>query len=290
MGGRPVCPHPSRATGAGSVNVKSIPNVLAVAGSDPSGGAGVQADLKTVAALGGYGMAVITALTAQNTRGVQGVHPVPPAFVALQLRSVLDDVRVDAVKTGMLGSAAVVRAVAEALRAAAVPVCVVDPVLIAKGGERLSSAAALAAMRRHLLPHARVITPNLPEAAALLGTAEARSVADMRTAARALRALGPDAVLLKGGHLPGDTCVDVLCDADGLTEFATARVETRHTHGTGCTLASALATVLAGGLALPAAVAAAKDYVTAAIRGGAGLRVGSGHGPLDHAFALRQGE
>jgi hydroxymethylpyrimidine/phosphomethylpyrimidine kinase len=265
----------------------SIPNVLAIAGSDPSGGAGVQADLKTIAALGGYGMAALTALTAQNTQGVHAVRRVPAPFVMRQVDAVLADIRVDAVKTGMLGSAATVRALAALLARAAVPVRVVDPVLIAKGGARLTSDRTLAAVRSALLAQATVITPNLPEAAALLGSAEPESVPAMHAAARALRALGSQAVLLKGGHLPGDTCVDVLCDADGTTEFAAARIPTTHTHGTGCTLASALATLLARGLDLPAAVAAAKDYVTAAIRAGEALEVGSGHGPLDHAFALR---
>ena len=264
-----------------------IANILTVAGSDPSGGAGIQADLKTIAALGGYGMAVLTALTAQNTRGVHGVHRVPAAFVAAQLDAVWADVGVDALKTGMLATAAVVRAVAaQCQRRPTVP-CVVDPVLVAKGGARLLAPPALAALRRHLLPLATVITPNLPEAAALLDQPEAGSVAAMRRTARALHALGPAAVLLKGGHLPGRACVDVLYDGHGYVEFPAPRIRTRHTHGTGCTLASALATRLGQGLALPEAVGQAKDYVTAAIRAGARLRVGTGHGPLDHGFAQR---
>lgn len=215
------------------------------------------------------------------------MHRVPVAFVQAQLDAVFADIRVDAVKTGMLGSAAVVRTVARLLESAPVAVRVVDPVLIAKGGARLTSDAALRAVRTHLFAQASVVTPNLPEAAALLGTAVPESVAQMRAAARALRALGAQAVLLKGGHLPGDTCVDVLCEAGGLTEFATPRIPTANTHGTGCTLASALATLLARGLALEGAVAAARDYVVAAIRAGADLDVGSGHGPLDHGFAAR---
>jgi hydroxymethylpyrimidine/phosphomethylpyrimidine kinase len=258
--------------------------VLVVAGSDSGGGAGIQADIKTITALGGFAMTAITALTAQDTTGVHGVFPVPAGFVRDQMACVLDDIGADAVKTGMLGDAAVIIAVAETLAAhgACAPL-VVDPVMVAKGGTPLLAADAMDALRHRLLPMAALVTPNLPEAEVLLGRA-IDDVAGMRAAAQALRALGPPAVLLKGGHLPGETVVDVLATADGVAEFAAPRIASRHTHGTGCTLASAIATGLAQGMALTDAVVRARAYVRAAIRSAPGY--GAGHGPLDHAVTV----
>ncbi|HEY0203024.1 MAG TPA: bifunctional hydroxymethylpyrimidine kinase/phosphomethylpyrimidine kinase [Acetobacteraceae bacterium] len=255
--------------------------VLIVAGSDSGGGAGVQADLKTVMALGGYGATAVTALTAQNTLGVQGVLPVPPAFVQQQMRSVLDDIGVDAVKTGMLGTADMVAAVAEVLRGIGLPI-VVDPVMVAKGGASLLDVDAVAALVRDLLPLAAVLTPNVPEAEALLGHAIADHAA-ARDAARALLDLGAQAVLLKGGHLSGPVVEDILATPDGIEVIRSARIETRHTHGTGCTLASAVAAGLAQGMALRDAVVRAGAYVHAAILAAPGL--GGGHGPLWHGVA-----
>jgi hydroxymethylpyrimidine/phosphomethylpyrimidine kinase len=260
--------------------------VLVVAGSDSGGGAGIQADIKTVTALGGYAATAITALTAQNTQGVFGVHAVPVDFVQTQMRLVIDDIGADCVKTGMLHSAEVIRAVVEVLqeRIPGVPL-VVDPVMVAKGGEPLLQPAAVDAVRAVLLPRASVITPNLPEAETLLGRKIA-GAEDMPRAAQALLALGPKAVLLKGGHLPGDRITDVLAVAGGSGRtFSNPRIDTRHTHGTGCTLASAIATGLAQNMALVEAVERARDYVLEAIRGAPGY--GKGHGPLDHGHTVR---
>jgi hydroxymethylpyrimidine/phosphomethylpyrimidine kinase len=256
-----------------------IANILSIAGSDPSGGAGVQADLKAISANGAYGMAALTALTAQNTQGVQGVHLVPPEFVADQIRVVDEDVRIDAVKIGMIATAEIARAVADALPEAPV---VLDPVMVAKGGASLLAEDAVAALRQALVPKASVITPNLPEAAALLGCAEADTREAMAEQAKALRALGCDAVLLKGGHLAGEESPDVLADASGVFWFEGARVATQNTHGTGCTLSAALAARIGRGEALPEAVRAAKAYVARAIAGAGALDVGAGHGPTHH--------
>jgi hydroxymethylpyrimidine/phosphomethylpyrimidine kinase len=258
--------------------------VLIVAGSDSGGGAGIQADIKTVTALGGFAMTALTALTAQNTLGVFGVHPVPLDFIRQQIEVVMTDIGADAIKTGMLGDSATIDTVCEALAAFAprVPL-VLDPVMVAKGGHHLLASEAVATMRRRLLPLAAVITPNLPEAEALSGMAIG-SVSDMRVAARALLALGVPAVLLKGGHLPGETLVDLLATADGVEEFAAPRIETRHTHGTGCTTASAVAAGLAQGMALRDAVVRARAYVRAAIASAPGF--GAGHGPLNHAVTF----
>ena len=256
-----------------------IARVLAIAGSDSGGGAGIQADIKTITALGGYATTAVTALTAQNTLGVQAVLPVPAAFVARQIASVLDDIGADAIKTGMMGDASVIAAVAGAIARRGLPV-VVDPVMVATSGARLLAEDALAALRSLLLPLAAVVTPNLPEAEVLLGQPIA-SEADMRAALPALRALGARAVLLKGGHLPGNALVDLLDDGETITAFRGTRIESRHTHGTGCTLASAVATGLAQGMGLGEAVARGRDYVRAAIAGAPGL--GGGHGPLGHA-------
>jgi hydroxymethylpyrimidine/phosphomethylpyrimidine kinase len=261
--------------------------VLIVAGSDSGGGAGIQADIKTVTALDAFAATALTALTAQNTLGVHAVHPVPLNFIAQQIEVVMTDIGADVIKTGMLGDAAVIGTVCEALDryAAGVPV-VVDPVMVAKGGQALLAAEAVDSLRRQLLPRAAVITPNLPEAEALSGMT-ILTVADMRVAAAALLALGVPAVLLKGGHLPGDELVDLLATADGIEAFPSARIPTRHTHGTGCTMASAVAAGLAQGMGLRDAVLRARIYVRAAILSAPGL--GSGHGPLDHAVTVDLG-
>ncbi len=261
----------------------SVPaRILIVAGSDSGGGAGLQADLKTVLALGGYGMTAVTALTAQNTLGVHEVLAVPAGFVRRQMRVVLDDIGADAIKTGMLKDAEIIGAVADELPVA-VPL-VVDPVMIAKGGAALLDPSAIEALKRRLLPRAAVLTPNLPEAEALLGTPIADLEA-MKHAADALLAFGPAAVLLKGGHLAGGTVHDVLAERSGLRVFSAPRLESRHTHGTGCTLASALATGLGARLPLVEAVARARDYVREAIRTAPGF--GQGHGPLGHGHTVR---
>jgi hydroxymethylpyrimidine/phosphomethylpyrimidine kinase len=262
-----------------------IKNVLSIAGSDPSGGAGVQADLKSFSAMGVYGMAALTALTAQNTRGVRGVHLVPADFVADQIAAVLADVRVDAIKIGMIGSAAIASAVARALEGAAAPV-VLDPVMVAKGGARLLPDDAVAALASALLPIARVVTPNLEEAAALVGAAPARDRAGMEAAARALLDAGARAVLLKGGHLEGAQSPDLLMTPDGHVWIEGARIETGDSHGTGCTLSSALAARLALGDDLEAAARAAKSYVAGALAAAYRLSVGGGHGPTHHFHRL----
>jgi hydroxymethylpyrimidine/phosphomethylpyrimidine kinase len=261
---------------------------LTIAGSDSSGGAGIQADLKTFAAFGVYGASVITALTAQNTRGVQGIHAVPAGFVAAQLDSVLSDLDVAAIKTGMLADAQIVEAVARALRAAPTIPLIVDPVMVATSGDVLLAPEAVAALKRDLIPLATLLTPNLPEAAILLGTATAESVADMRDQARALLALGCRAVLLKGGHARGDSATDVLADAADIERLETTRIDTPHTHGTGCTLSAAIAALMAQGETLTYAVRRAKAYVGHGLRHGRALGVGHGRGPLDHLFAIRR--
>jgi hydroxymethylpyrimidine/phosphomethylpyrimidine kinase len=259
--------------------------VLIVAGSDSGGGAGIQADIKTVTMLDAFAMTAITALTAQNTEGVHGVLTIDPAFIRQQMEVVLEDIGADAVKTGMLHDAAVIETVASVLeqRAPAIPL-VLDPVMVAKGGAPLIRSDAIDALKTLLVPRAAVLTPNLPEAEILCGRTIA-DIAAMREAARALLALGCDAVLLKGGHLDGDTVYDILATEAGLTEWTSPRIATRHTHGTGCTLASAIAAGLAQGMAVAAAVERARDYVQRAIASAPGL--GRGHGPLDHAHALR---
>ena len=257
--------------------------VLIIAGSDSGGGAGIQADIKAVTAMGGYAATAITAITVQNTLGVHGVHPLPLDLIEAQARAVLDDIGADAIKTGMLGSVEVVERVAAILDSADAP-AVVDPVMIAKGGHPLLAEAAVAAVRTLMVPRAALLTPNAPEAEALTGL----SVADLdgqRRAGEALLALGAKAVLMKGGHVPGDTVVDLLLTPTGETVLEGERVETRHTHGTGCTLASACAAGLAKGLPLEVAVAEAWAYVAEAIRRAPGL--GEGHGPLDHGWPLK---
>jgi hydroxymethylpyrimidine/phosphomethylpyrimidine kinase len=263
-----------------------IPNVLTIAGVDPSGGAGVLADLKAFSALGAYGCGVIAALTAQNTRAVTGIHEVPPEFLKLQLDTLLDDVRIDAVKIGMLASRALIGVVAEALRRHAPRFVVLDPVMVAKSGDRLLRADAVEALKRDLLPLATVLTPNLPEAGDLLGRAVGDSAGAMHAAARALHALGPRHVLVKGGHGTGDTLVDVYFDGERVVELSAQRIRTRNTHGTGCTLSSAIAALLPQRPSVEAAVRDARAYVLEAIRRSDDLRVGGGHGPLHHFHDL----
>lgn len=258
--------------------------VLILAGSDSGGGAGVQADIKTVTALGGYAATAITAITIQNTLGVTGVHAIPPEVVEAQAAAVLDDIGADALKTGMLGDVAMVEAVARVLdRAAGIP-AVVDPVITAKGGAALLPSAAVAAVRALLIPRAALLTPNAPEAEALTGLTVV-TTDDLRRAGEALLAAGAKAVLMKGGHVAGERVVDLLITPDGETAFEGERIETRHTHGTGCTLASACATGLAQGLPLVVAAARAWDYVHEAMLRAPGF--GAGHGPLDHAWPVR---
>jgi hydroxymethylpyrimidine/phosphomethylpyrimidine kinase len=260
--------------------------VLIAAGSDSGGGAGIQADIKTVTALGGYAATALTALTAQNTRGVFGVVGIDPAFIRQQLETVLDDIGADCVKTGMLHDAAVIEAVAGTLetKAPRVPL-VVDPVMVAKGGESLLQSEAVATLKKRLLPRAAVLTPNLPEAETLTGMRIADPEA-MAKAGNALRAMGAEAVLVKGGHLAGPALVDVLVTAEGTHRFEGKRIETRHTHGTGCTLASAIATGIAQGLALQQAVARARAYLFEAIR--TAPEIGAGHGPVNHGHTVRE--
>ena len=257
--------------------------VLIIAGSDSGGGAGVQADIKTITALGGYAASAITAITVQNTLGVSAVHPIPAEVVAAQARAVLSDIGADAIKTGMLGDAALVEKVTRLIDEAGVP-AVIDPVMIAKGGAPLLENEALSAVRALLVPRAALLTPNAPEAAALTGLA-CETTEDLRQAAQALLAAGARAVLMKGGHVAGPRVVDLLVTAQGETVFEAERIETRHTHGTGCTLASACAAGLAQGMGLTEAVAHAWAYVQEAIARAPGF--GAGHGPLDHAWPLR---
>ncbi len=267
-----------------------IPVALTIAGSDSSGGAGIQADLKTFSAFGIYGACAITALTAQNTLGVHGVHLVPAEFVIAQIDAVLSDLEVGAIKTGMLASTAIVRAVAERLGAArGIPV-VVDPVMVATSGDNLLDADAIAAVRTLLLPRATLITPNLPEAARLLGQAEASCDRSMAAQAQALLAMGPQAVLLKGGHGSGNLATDILAIGDRIVSFTRPRLATAATHGTGCTLSAAIAALLASGVAMEAAVERAKSFVWSALVSGADLGLGAGHGPVDHLHAIRRAQ
>lgn len=257
-----------------------ILNILSIAGSDPSGGAGVQADLKTFSALGCYGMAAVTALTAQNTRGVQGVFEIPAGFVRAQIESVFDDIRVDAVKIGMAGSPDTIAAIAETLAKYKPAPIVLDPVMAAQSGDGLLSADSLAALKEKLLPLATIVTPNMPEAKILLGPAWR---ADLKIAARGLMDLYPiKSVLLKGGHGDGAQSTDILCGPETLVELSMKRVETKNNHGTGCTLSSALAVFLARGLSCEDAARQAKSYVTRALRHADALDVGGGHGPVHH--------
>jgi len=259
------------------------PCVLSIAGSDSCGGAGIQADLKTMQALGVHGMSVVTAVTAQNSVGVQNFWDLSPDAVREQLYSILTDIPVQAVKTGMLASSGIVGVVAEVVGAVPAPL-VVDPVAVSKHGHSLLMEGAGDSLRDALLPLATVVTPNLDEAEQLTGT-KAMDEDSMLTVAQAIKALGPQYVLIKGGHLAGDP-IDLLWDGDRAWRFVGERIATPHTHGTGCTLASAIASYLALGEDVPAAVAQARDYVTGAIRGG--FPLGSGIGPVDHAWQSRR--
>jgi hydroxymethylpyrimidine/phosphomethylpyrimidine kinase len=277
----------------------TTPIAVTIAGSDSGGGAGIQADLKTFSALGVYGASILTALTAQNTRGVTAIHDVPADFITAQIDAVFSDLSVGAVKIGMLSQAAAIEAVAAGLKRHRARNIVLDPVMIAASGDRLIAADAVATLRRVLIPLALVITPNLPEAAALLDTAVAASESEMRAQAHELLKLGPRAVLMKGGHDTGAESIDLLVETPTRrpaaadlplsgggepreTRLAAARIETQNTHGTGCTLSSAIAAGLAKGLALADAVRAAKAYITAAIAAADRLSIGHGHGPVHH--------
>ena len=251
--------------------------VLVIAGSDSGGGAGIQADIKAIMAMGGFAATAVTSVTAQNTLGVHAVHPLPPALVQAQIEAVLDDIGADALKTGMLGEAATVRRVVACIEQSArqLPL-VVDPVMVAKGGQSLLQDDALDALRHRLLPLATLITPNLPEAAALLG----HPIHDPADAALELLNTGAKAVLLKGGHGDGPVLTDILADADGIRAFTMPRIDSRHTHGTGCTLASAIAAGLAQAMSIDEAIGRARRYIQAAILTAPGF--GAGHGPLNH--------
>ena len=259
-----------------------IPRVLIIAGSDSGGGAGIQADLKTVSALGAFGMTAITALTAQNTTGVYGVKEVEPKFVVAQIEACLSDIGCDAAKTGMLSNTEIIEVVAEAISVRKLKPLVVDPVMIAKSGAPLLKPDAIEALRTKLLPQATVVTPNLHEATALTGR-EIKTLAQMKEAARAIFDLGPANVVIKGGHLEG-IAADVLYDGHEFTEFRRERIDTRNTHGTGCIFASAIAANLAYGRTVRESVTAAKDFITAAIQGS--FAIGKGCGPTNPMAAL----
>jgi hydroxymethylpyrimidine/phosphomethylpyrimidine kinase len=255
---------------------------VTIAGSDSSGGAGIQADLKTFSALGVYGASVIAALTAQNTRGVSAIHNVPPDFITAKIDAVFSDLAVDAVKVGMLSTPAAIEVVAEGLDRHGQANVVLDPVMVAATGARLLVPEAVETLKRRLFPRARLITPNLPEAAALLDAEVATSEAEMRAQADRLLALGAQAVLIKGGHGSGAESVDLLATPAGVARFAASRIATENTHGSGCTLSAAIAAGLAKGAALADAVGAAKDFISRAIAAADRLAIGSGHGPVHH--------
>ena len=263
----------------------TTPIAVTIAGSDSSGGAGIQADLKTFSALGVYGASVITALTAQNTRGVTGIHDVPPDFIAAQINAVFSDLNVGAVKIGMLSQPAAIEAAAAGLDRHGARNVVLDPVMIAASGDRLLAPEAVAVLRRMLIPRALVITPNLPEAAALLDGPLATTELEMREQAEKLLALGARAVLIKGGHAEGAESVDFLVQSTIVARLAAGRIATSNTHGTGCTLSSAIAAGLAKDADLSEAVREAKAYVTAAIAAAERLAIGHGHGPVHHFHA-----
>ena len=265
-----------------------IPNVLTIAGSDPSGGAGIQADLKTFAALGAYGAAVMTALTAQNTRLVSGVHLVPAEFVAAQIDTLFADVRIDALKIGMVATAGIAATIADRLSALGVGNVVLDPVMVAKSGDRLLDADAVDTLRRRLLPLADIVTPNLAEVGVLLDRRLPTDVSEMRAAAADLHALGCRRVLVKGGHLGGADSTDVLFDGRDVLALPAPRVPTANTHGTGCTLSAAIAALLPQRADAATAVREAKAYVGEAIAASGALSVGAGHGPLHHFCRLWQ--
>ncbi len=259
---------------------------LTIAGSDSGGGAGIQADLKTFAARGVFGMSVLTALTAQNTVGVQGVFEIPPEFIAQQIDSVVDDIGTDAVKTGMLSSAPIIETVAAKIREQHLQPLVVDPVMVAKSGDSLLREDARDALIQKLLPLATVVTPNLHEARVLCGFS-ITNLTEMRRAAQAIHRMGPRYVVVKGGHLPNTSdAIDVLYDGDSFQEFPATRIETKNDHGTGCTFASAIAAELAKGNSVISAVQTAKEYLTHLLRASANLEIGHGHGPMNHMALL----
>ncbi len=260
-----------------------IYNILSIAGSDPSGGAGIQADLKTFAALGAYGMAAMTALTVQNTKGVTGVHEIPADFVMKQLEAIFADIRVDAVKVGMAGSPETIQAIAKILKKHKVKNIILDPVMIAQSGDRLISDASVKAMKKHLIPLATVLTPNIPEALALTGSPPFLSECG-EDCIKKLLSLGSQSVLLKGGHGKGKFSNDIYADKKQIITLKVVRIKTRNNHGTGCTLSSAIAVYLAQGLKSDEACAAAKKYLTGALKNSGKLKVGKGHGPVYHGW------
>ncbi len=264
---------------------EDLGRVLIFAGSDSGGGAGLQADVKTVTALGGHAATAVTVITVQNTLGVRAVHPLPADLVEAQARAVLEDIGADALKTGLLGDATMIARVAALIAETGRP-AVIDPVMVATSGDRLAPAVAVEAVRELLLPVATLLTPNAPEAEALTGMAVADE-AGQRAAGEALLALGAQAVLMKGGHVPGDRVVDLLMTPVSITRFESGRIRSRNTHGTGCTLASGIACGLAQGLGLERSVARARDYLLEAIRRAPHL--GAGHGPVDHGWPMRPG-
>ncbi len=273
--------------GAGYTVDDALRSVRTIAGSDPGAGAGIQADLKTFAALGVYGTSVITALTAQNTREVTAVHEAPPEFIAAQIDAVVQDIRPDAVKTGMLSSAGIIEVVAAKLRQYALPNVVVDPVMVSKSGARLLREDAAEALRQSLLPLAHVVTPNIPEAEELVGY-EIRTYLQVQEAAREIHHMGPRNVVIKGGHREGETVVDTLYDGRDIHEFSGPRIHTTSTHGTGCTFASAIATYLALGESIRDAVALARRYLEGALAHA--YPIGHGHGPVNHFWMWQKGE
>ena len=262
--------------------MSTVKRAMTIAGSDSGGGAGIQADLKTFAALGVYGTSALTAITAQNTLGVTSVLELPPELVGAQIDAILSDIGTDAVKTGMLANSRIIQVVADKAREYGFSNLVVDPVMVAKGGDRLLQEEAVETLRNLLIPMATVVTPNLPEAAVLVGR-RVESLEDARQAARDIVGMGAQSAVVKGGHLEGDP-VDVFYDGRELREFTAARLDTTSTHGTGCTFASAIAAGLARGMALEYAVGGAKEYVTEAIK--AAFPMGGGHGPLNHFYKV----
>ena len=264
----------------------NVKNVLSIAGSDPSGGAGIQADLKTFAANGVYGMAAITALTVQNTVGVQGIHLVPAKFVSSQIEAIFSDIAVSSVKVGMVANAEIAEEVGTTLAKYRNLISVVDPVMVAKGGSPLLDKKAIQAVKDNLLPLATIVTPNLPEAAILLGSSIAKSEEDMVYQGKALLNLGPKSILMKGGHSEGVTSNDLLVTENNYVWFKEKRINTKNTHGTGCTLSSSIASFLAKDYSVEEAVSKAKKFVTNAIRNSKSLSVGKGHGPTNHLYAL----
>jgi len=265
---------------------QAIRNALTIAGSDSGGGAGIQADLKAFSAHGVYGLSVITALTSQNTREVRGVHPVPVDFIGQQIDVVSEDIRIDSVKIGMLSEPAIIETVAAGIKRHNLPNVVLDPVMVAKSGDKLLHDNAVSTLRSTLMPQALLVTPNLPEAGVLLDRQEPSSENEMIDAAHALHELGARNVLVKGGHLKGKTNVDVLFDGERIFRFEHDHIETTNTHGTGCTLSSSIAALLAREFSLEEAVSASTDYIFSAIRHADQLDVGHGHGPVHHFHAL----